>query len=427
MPLTNGKCARCFNVIPNREFLNCSLCKLSYDLLCANVPFVRFRIMEPRHKNTWICKSCHNKQRRGNTPTPQATGVQSATFRNDLPSSSDRENVTERRKPSILMSGKVVSMEVVSPLNQSLTACSDTPVIKKPVTYSSVVTSERIASCNYQAEHEVRKDISMKLLFEHVLALGGQLENVIASINLCHDKMDECSSKIDMLDERLQAIEATTGTNQCLPRCHCEYSNEQNDIPKKSKIRRKRRGSKATPEATVVSTSPPELNDNDTPSLQSNVVPSPLPDAPIPQLENKNSSDAEVGNSSEQSDGDSAEDGTTEWVEVRYKHRSASRLCTAGPDVTSLKAVEPRKFIHLWNMMSGVDDIRNYLQKLCGTENCTVDELKPRGNYKSYKIGVPEEFYKTCISIDTWPINARVKAWTSFRGPSNNQRNPTRQ
>lgn len=105
------------------------------------------------------------------------------------------------------------------------------------------------------------------------------------------------------------------------------------------------------------------------------------------------------------------------WTEVRKKaRRPVSLHCTAGPSVTKLKAVERRKHFHLWNMVSGAEEIRTYLQELCSPGSGTVEELKPKGQYKSYKIGVPVDLYEKCYSIDMWPDNARVKPWIPFRG-----------
>lgn len=105
------------------------------------------------------------------------------------------------------------------------------------------------------------------------------------------------------------------------------------------------------------------------------------------------------------------------WVDVKKKQgRRPTSMCgTAGPAVTSLKAVEERKYIHLWNMVSGIEEIREYLRHLCPSATCTVHELKPRGDYKSYKIGVPLAHYDMLFSMDVWPINARMKAWVSYR------------
>lgn len=109
-----------------------------------------------------------------------------------------------------------------------------------------------------------------------------------------------------------------------------------------------------------------------------------------------------------------------QWTEVkRRKSRGPTSLCgTAGPAITTLKAVEPVKHLHLWNMASNADDILQYIKQLCPTGTCTVEELTPKGNYKSYKIGVPEAHYEACYSIDVWPVNARIKAWINYRKPS---------
>ncbi|KAF9809275.1 hypothetical protein SFRURICE_015738 [Spodoptera frugiperda] len=115
-----------------------------------------------------------------------------------------------------------------------------------------------------------------------------------------------------------------------------------------------------------------------------------------------------------------------QWIEVKRKRRRHSNfLCgTAGPGVTHLKAVDARKWFHLWNMESSADDIRKYLIHLLPDVSCTVEELIPKGNYKSFKIGVPLEHYETIYTSNAWPLNARIKPWftlkSRIRGNSNN-------
>ncbi|KAI8434147.1 hypothetical protein MSG28_012272 [Choristoneura fumiferana] len=105
------------------------------------------------------------------------------------------------------------------------------------------------------------------------------------------------------------------------------------------------------------------------------------------------------------------------WQEVRYrKNRFSSVRGTAGPEATPLRAVEYRKYIHLWNMVSDADEIRAYLRSLSPESLCTVEELRPKGEYKSYKIGVPAVQYERCLSADVWPANARIRPWL-FRKP----------
>lgn len=97
--------------------------------------------------------------------------------------------------------------------------------------------------------------------------------------------------------------------------------------------------------------------------------------------------------------------------QVRQKSRKQeSVLGTANASVTTLKAVEVKKYIHLWNMESEAEEVQEYLRILCPTGTCTVDKLTPKGSYKSYKVGVPVAYYDKCLSGDVWPFNARIKA-----------------
>ncbi|KAH9631973.1 hypothetical protein HF086_000310 [Spodoptera exigua] len=62
-------------------------------------------------------------------------------------------------------------------------------------------------------------------------------------------------------------------------------------------------------------------------------------------------------------------------------------------------------------MVSGTDEVQAYLQNLFPDGGCTVEELKAKGDYRSFKIGVPPELYENCVSPNIWPTNARVKEW----------------
>lgn len=100
--------------------------------------------------------------------------------------------------------------------------------------------------------------------------------------------------------------------------------------------------------------------------------------------------------------------------------RPTSICCIGSPTAISLKAVERRRFIHLWNMVSGLEEVRAYVKELCPTGTCIVEELNPKGDYKSYKIGIPDAHYEKFFTAEAWPDNARLKAWTPFRGQRTN-------
>lgn len=122
-----------------------------------------------------------------------------------------------------------------------------------------------------------------------------------------------------------------------------------------------------------------------------------------------------TGNSSEVTH--SLKQGTEDlqqWTEVRRSRRPASLSGTAGPTVTTLKAVEPRSYVHLWNMESSAEEIRTYLRGLCPGGTCSVTELSAKGDYKSYKIGVPVPYEEMCLSAEVWPVNAKIKPWIVY-------------
>ncbi|KAI8424591.1 hypothetical protein MSG28_003036 [Choristoneura fumiferana] len=90
------------------------------------------------------------------------------------------------------------------------------------------------------------------------------------------------------------------------------------------------------------------------------------------------------------------------WKEVHAKkkqRRLTSVRCTGGANVTSLRAVEARKHIHLWNMVSGAEEVQEYLQELCERGACTVEELKSRGEYKQSVLAHESDIL---VAVESW-------------------------
>lgn len=94
------KCDTCKKEIPRREYLTCQGCKTTLDLGCANVPFVRFNIMEADRKKKWKCDGCLNKpttKPKPKSPPPFSTPSSSPYDRiieDDVP----HENITIRQR-----------------------------------------------------------------------------------------------------------------------------------------------------------------------------------------------------------------------------------------------------------------------------------------------------------------------------------------
>lgn len=55
-------CNGCPQKITNRQYMKCSECNFTYDLICANVSENRFYLMDPEKKEQWKCTPCISKK-----------------------------------------------------------------------------------------------------------------------------------------------------------------------------------------------------------------------------------------------------------------------------------------------------------------------------------------------------------------------------
>lgn len=276
---------------------------------------------------------------------------------------------------------------------------NDIPVGTPVTTRNITIRSKR--ECKPSTECPGESTIllmEMQSIRDQMTMLNERLIDAVSAVAGYHAALADCSIKLELVSERLGLLELSSPCS-----CRCAVPGPVVTGNTKGKTTKKRQEveltaprtdkpvtsvdigtSKKVTYADVAAGSPSDFS-----NLQDNVNPVVVPVA-------------------------------GEWQEVRnHRKRISSVRCTAGPDVTTLKAVEYRKYIHLWNMASGVDEIRAYMQILGPGKTCTVEELKSKGEYKSYKIGVPQELYDKCLSAEVWPKNARVKAWL-FRKLQNN-------
>lgn len=114
------------------------------------------------------------------------------------------------------------------------------------------------------------------------------------------------------------------------------------------------------------------------------------------------------------------------WEEVKRK-RSRFSLPgvlrgTAAPGSTLLHAAERRRYLHLYYVREGTTDeqVRQHLTSICGSGECTVEKLKSRGLYSSFKLGVPLKHADNIMSSDNWAEDICVKPWRqNFRAKDN--------
>ncbi|KAJ8735113.1 hypothetical protein PYW08_014363 [Mythimna loreyi] len=112
--------------------------------------------------------------------------------------------------------------------------------------------------------------------------------------------------------------------------------------------------------------------------------------------------------------GDTEKDG---WTEVRNRRsqRSLSNVLrgTAAPGTTNLEASERWRYLHLFYVKQGTSDsqVRDHLTRICGADVCTVEVLKSRGKYASFKLGVPSKLADQVVAPGNWAEDICVKPW----------------
>lgn len=365
------------------EYLECMLdsCGKLYHYLCIN------KVLDVEERVSWVCPECRSVRKEvRNCDTPVGPVACSQSL-----------NIT-MRNPAV-----------------RLFSASESPMEQKP---------------------------EQTILHEQISKLTDLLTSAYSSITQYQSALGEYTKKLEVVDARLKNLENRPNSAlQCQCQCQCspattrsmslapaepqqQLSEDDCGIVQKvptPKTKRKRKTTKSAFAANTDLGTPVPV----APSNSSSVVllSSEFPPLPKSQASKSTGVLPEIRDTAENIDGSGCaqeEKSENEWTTVhnRKPKRPAYIRGAAGPSITSLKAVEYRKFIHLWNMESGAADIQNYLQNLCSAGTCTVDELKPKGNYKSFKIGIPAADYEKCLSPGIWPENAKVKPWL-FRKPQN--------
>lgn len=289
---------------------------------------------------------------------------------------------------------------------------SDFPV-SAPVTAINVVTRNKNGTATPVSSSD--DSISVTLEFQQMRyqmsTLSEQLSAAMSTIAQYQIALSEWAIKFEAVNLRLGELEKASGPCKCSQTAVPPSNTAKSDRKPNPRRKRKSNNRRVLPPGPTEGTSEPG-------SSLDRVLAEPLEDVlrlspPCDQgsvqedrtlIRNEELEDASAG----------------KWQTVgKPAKRFSSVRCTAGPGVTPLRAVEYRKYIHLWNMLSGVDEIRAYLKSLNPGVTCIVEELKPKGEYKSYKIGVPPALFDQLLSDSVWPDNARIRPWL-FRKPRSN-------
>lgn len=117
---------------------------------------------------------------------------------------------------------------------------------------------------------------------------------------------------------------------------------------------------------------------------------------------------------------ESAATDESEWKTVQMKRpRRSSDVIrgTAAPGSTTLRAAERKSFIHVYFLKVGTtaDQVLEHLNSIRPDDTCTAESLKPRGDYASFKVGVPSKHVTEFLCEKHWDEDVHVKPWHTFR------------
>lgn len=117
------------------------------------------------------------------------------------------------------------------------------------------------------------------------------------------------------------------------------------------------------------------------------------------------------------------------WTEVRKNNRRSNAIKKGGNNsISSLKAVERRKFLHVWrlNKSTTEEDLREHIKATLGRDSeITIEKLKPKTerDYASFRVGVTLSNFEKLCDPEIWPINVEYSEWIWFR-PNTNPNQP---
>lgn len=427
------KCSACNSDLkPGDEYLQCMVerCSRLYHYLCNN------QNLSLEERAAWICPECRCASKKGGNNSEIAVGT---------PQSARDSNITVRK---------------VSSTNSK----SDVPVDFSYIVLEMKDLKERVLEMSHKVTeiftyvHRCHENIEE--CKDNLVSLSGKFQSMEADII----SYQQCSKQVDPIaplsnpDGREVTKTYTIRRpkkSQLVSKNSQSASKNSQSASKNSQSASISSQSKSTNKSQIVTSNHPTVGDSslissahptdeaqvnnddpvhvDTePAKDLDLTNSSVPTAPtvtIPPSNNAAAMDASLDSAHSKSnnhrysareqivrtaDGPQVCAAPTDEL-LSNKKRQNSIRCTAGPNITSLKAAEETKSIHLWNMKSGPDEIAEYLQQLYPQAKCVVDELKTKGHYRSYKLIVPIAWYDHILSPEIWPENARIKPWIAFR------------
>lgn len=390
-------CSGCRNKIEEEEKIDCSKCGGTYDLLCANITLMTFTTLTSEAILTWLCQGCRSKLPRG-----------------------DNSDTPVRQVPRNAHPGT-----------------TSVPAIDLPIASENVTTFRGGARRGRQTSDHAPADSIRAIIREELeIMVDKRLPGVLSQLldnyftnNKFLQKLNELTARITTMDKKLDSLsKAMTPMIACQAQApsikKLTSSTAQNRVKPNVDAQASSMHSRAE-SAEIVLAPPNEIalatviatKVTQQTGLQS-LSPDKISEGPIVQQFDTTrrpqpSNSLGVPTTTAIKD-DTVEDG---WTEVRRRRTRASFSSvlrgTAAPGTTKLEASERWRYLHLYYVKQGTSDsqVREHLLNICGGDVCTVDVLKARGNYASFKLAVPSRLAEIVMSAQNWAEDICVKPW----------------
>lgn len=349
--------------------MSCVKCKLTYELLCANYTEDAYDALSPEIKLSWVCVECRSKIPKGdnsNTPVRQYCMQDIITRDCHDISNSSPDNVTVRTGRRYGQSSD----------NDGMNSPLQTPQL-------SIVKELR----EVQVEFEERLTLKIsKLFFEHFHSLKIDL---LERVNCLSNRVDELQRTINGYATASKVTKKDKPSKNTTVAAKPKINDiDRQTLPARRENRKQQRQNVSTPTSTS------------TPTAKSDYASAVKSADPV------------------------SNNGIGEWTEVRRRKPSLSARVSlpgvlrgsAAPGATLLSAAEKRTYLHLYYVKVGttVEQVNAHLKEICGGDVCTVEALKARGNYASFKLAVPPGLTDHILSPENWAVDICVKPWRQY-------------
>lgn len=416
-------CAACLQKIDLGESLKCCQCVSTYHYLCMNMSSSYFMANHLDLEQSWACPQCRSKVRRNNndnTPTP--TRAQHAkTLMPSLAATTHQNNngnSLEKKKIDV-------------PSDLDLSASQDGGFVNTNQRGSQTNCSTVEIEDSYHLEFiretirdELRTGINEILPPSIGKIIADQVETAVRNVfSKLLDKITSLEEKVPGLLDTPKETNKDVGpavpnqpllmvtpqsslTELALPRVVTPKTPKPiTSLPEAAAPQPSAEGqqqktttvSSAQPVNMVQKPTSKSKTKKNTKSVDANLTLLAATTLDAPEKPNMRATIGAEG----------------EWTEVN-RRRSRVVRGSAAPGTTLIEAHERTRFIHLCYVKAGTtaEQIHLHLKSISGLDAISVDPLKPRGNYASFKLGVSAKAYTSVMAPENWPEDIYIKPWT---------------